>query len=223
MPEVRNSSLDETGFTLLRWPTAVTDFIDTQAISDRYISECRLLIRQLTGCDDTFSAGPIHCRFDGIDDPKDRYDGKPAHYVHADYSPASVEMAAQILPQSISACSRKAIYNIWRVLTSPPQSRPLAVCDTTSLRPGDAEESKVILSYPDGRDVFFFTQLFYPRPRHRWYYFSNMWPEEVLVFKSFDSDLGRARYVPHCAFVDPTQPNGAARVSVEARIWATFK
>jgi hypothetical protein len=213
--------LERNGFALRRWPTQIRDFIDTAAISDRYVAECEALVRRLTGCNATWQAGPIHCRFDNVDDPLARYDGAPAHYVHSDYSPTSAEMSLSWLPEDPSRYARLAVYNIWRVLTPPPQSQPLAVCDVTSLQPGDERESKVIMGYADG-DVEFFTQLYRPHARHRWYYFSDMTPEEVLVFKSFDSDYTRAAYVPHCAFLDPARPAGAARMSVEARIWAAF-
>jgi hypothetical protein len=215
-------SLERNGFELQRWPTAVRDFADTPAISERYVAECEALVRRLTGCDATFQAGPIHCRFDNVDDPQARYDGKPAHYVHTDYSPASARMSLSVLPQGGAGFARLAVYNIWRVLTPPPQSRPLAVCDVTTLRPGDEREAKVVMGYADG-EVEFFTQLYHPGEHHRWYYFSDMTPGEVLVFKCFDSHLSHASYVPHCAFRDPGQPPGAARMSIEARIWAAFR
>jgi len=215
-------SLERNGFALHRWPTEVRDFVDTAAISDRYVAECEALVRRLTGCDACFQAGPIQCRFDNVNDPMHRYDGAPAHYVHSDYSPASARMSLAWLPEDCSDFARLAVYNIWRVLTPPPQSQPLAVCDVTSLRPGDEQESKVIMGYADG-EVEFFTQLYHPQERHRWYYFSDMTPDEVLVFKCFDSDPTRAGFVPHCAFVDPGLPAGAARMSIEARIWAAFR
>jgi hypothetical protein len=78
------------------------------------------------------------------------------------------------------------------------------------------------MGYGDG-DVEFFTQLYHPRAHHRWYFFADMAPEEVLVFKCYDSDAGRASFVPHCAFIDSTCEQGAARMSIEARIWAAFE
>lgn len=214
-------TLDRHGFALHRWPSEVRDFVDTDAISESYVAECAMLVRSLTGCDATFQAGPIHCRFDNLRDPLARYDGAPAYYVHSDYSPASAEMSRALLPGGGGGFARLAVYNIWRSVTPPPQSRPLAVCDVTSLQPGDAQESQVVMGYNTG-DIEFFTQLYRPRDAHRWFYFSDMAPDEVLVFKCFDSDPGRASFVPHCAFRDPGQPEGAARMSIEARIWAGF-
>ena len=55
-------------------------------------------------------------------------------------------------------------------------------------------------------------------PRHRWSYFSNMTREEVLVFKTNDSDPRQPHHVPHTAFNDPTCPVGVApRASIEMR------
>jgi hypothetical protein len=50
-----------------------------------------------------------------------------------------------------------------------------------------------------------------------------MTPNEVLVFKTHDSDPARAHRVAHTAFDDPTCPPGTpARASVEARALALF-
>ncbi len=55
-------------------------------------------------------------------------------------------------------------------------------------------------------------------PRHRWSYFSHMNRDEVLVFKTHDSDAGQPSHVPHAAFNDPTCPSGPApRASIEMR------
>jgi len=215
-------SLERNGFALHHWPSAIGDFVDTPGISDNYVGECEELIRDISGCDVTFQAGPIHCRFDNIADPLARYDGSPAHYVHSDYSPTSAAMSQALLPNERNGFARLAVYNIWRSVTLPPQSQPLAVCDVTSLQPGEEQESKVVMGYADG-DVEFFTQLYRPSDTHRWFYFSDMTPDEVLVFKCYDSDPGRAGFVPHCAFRDPNCPQGSARMSIEARIWAAFR
>lgn len=168
------------------------------------------------------TAGPPHCRYDGVTDPIGRYDGRPARYVHADYSDAAVKMSLEHLPSELSRYSRHAIYNIWRVVTPPPQSMPLAVLDVRTVRPEDEIESEVILKAPERDEIRTFTVLYHHRPEHRWYYFSDMRPDEVMIFKSFDSDQRRARRVPHCAFIDPTKVRGAARVSIEARVLAAF-
>jgi hypothetical protein len=51
-----------------------------------------------------------------------------------------------------------------------------------------------------------------------------MQPDEALLIKCFDSKTdGRARFVPHTSFDDPTSPPDARpRVSIEMRTVAFF-
>lgn len=52
----------------------------------------------------------------------------------------------------------------------------------------------------------------------RWYYKSNLTPEEVILIKCFDSKLdGRARRVPHTAFHVPGTEETEGRESIEVR------
>lgn len=52
----------------------------------------------------------------------------------------------------------------------------------------------------------------------RWFYKSNLSPEEVILIKCFDSKKdGRARRVPHTAFHVPGTENKEARESIEVR------
>lgn len=54
--------------------------------------------------------------------------------------------------------------------------------------------------------------------RCRWFYKSNLTPDEVLLIKCFDSKLdGRARRVPHTAFHVPGTENKEGRESIEVR------
>jgi hypothetical protein len=221
-PFAAELSLDIQGFRLENWPTKIKDFFDTEAITAPYMAECEKQIRDLTGAAYVVSAGPPHCRFDGVTDPSARYDGKPARYVHADYSQNAANMTLEYLPPELSRYSRWAIYNIWRVVTPPPQSVPLAVLDASSIRLEDEVESEVIMKPPNGEEIHVFTTLFRPSLAHRWYYFEDMNEDEVMVFKSFDSDVSKAHWVPHCAFADPSKRPGAARVSIEARVAAGF-
>jgi hypothetical protein len=61
-------------------------------------------------------------------------------------------------------------------------------------------------------------------PGHRWCWFRDMTADEVLVFKTHDSDPERAHRVAHTAFTDPTCPPGTpTRASVEIRALALFR
>jgi hypothetical protein len=54
--------------------------------------------------------------------------------------------------------------------------------------------------------------------QHRWYYKYKQEPNEVLVFKAFDTDksCGETR-VPHSAFTDVDEEDKAPRESIECR------
>jgi hypothetical protein len=214
-------SLDREGIALVRHASAMRSFADADAQGERYLAECEALIGDLTGAAAVFGGG-LHCRFAQAEDPAERYDKGPAHYVHADYSDRSAPEFARYVAADLASYRRYAIYNLWRVVTPPPHRTPLAVCDAQSVAPGDALESNVVMAYPDSEAVWTQTLLYHPNPRHRWYYFSDIEPGEMLVFKSYDSDPARSTRVAHSAFVDPTVPPGHPRISIEARVLAGF-
>ena len=64
--------------------------------------------------------------------------------------------------------------------------------------------------------------IFHYNPGHRWWYFSNMNRDEVLLFKFYDSDHGRAWRVPHTAFHDTSFSDAVTRESIEFRTVAYF-
>ena len=62
-----------------------------------------------------------------------------------------------------------------------------------------------------------------PNEAHRWYYKSQMQPNETLLIKIFDSKCdGRARRTPHTAFQTP-QDDGEARNSIEIRCFVFWE
>jgi hypothetical protein len=220
--EAGHFSLDREGILLARAPTLIRSFADADAIADRYRAECCALIRDIAGAVETFGV-EVHCRFHGMPDPMGRYDNRPTRFVHADFSDRSAQAFAEAVAPFDIGERRWAIYNLWRVVTPPPQSMPLALCDASSIAPADEVETTVIMAYPDRDHVATQTTLYRPSADHRWCYFSDMELDEVLVFKSHDSDPDRARRVPHSAFVDERCLAGSLRVSVETRVFGLFE
>jgi hypothetical protein len=78
------------------------------------------------------------------------------------------------------------------------------------------------LVYPDRTGEIYYVKF---NPDHKWFYAPAMHNDEVLLIKCYDSiDDGRARFVPHSAFVDPTTPAGAPpRESIELRTLVFFE
>ena len=113
---------------------------------------------------------------------------------------------------------RFAYYNVWRALSPPPQDIPLAVCDARTVSRSDLVDADSILDTPGEPDSSAVVVVVRYSPLHRWSYFPGMNRDEVLVFKSHDSDPGQPHQVPHTAFKDPTCPPGVEhRTSVEMR------
>jgi hypothetical protein len=109
---------------------------------------------------------------------------------------------------------RFSVINVWRPIRGPIQDAPLAVADAQSVDSGDLVATDVV--YPNRTGEIYYVKF---NPSHRWFYASAMRQDEVMLIKCFDSaDDGRARFVPHSAFVDPTTPPGALpRESIELR------
>jgi hypothetical protein len=124
--------------------------------------------------------------------------------------------------QEIAPYSRLAIVQSWHVLTPPPQDYPLAFCDPATVSPDDLFH----IDYfpPAGRvDIMAESHAVQYNPAHRWFYFSGMTPEEIILFKGYDSDAAHSVVPPHTAFraadvADAHSP----RASIEARYLVFF-
>jgi hypothetical protein len=118
---------------------------------------------------------------------------------------------------------RFAIYQTWRCLTPPPCDNTIAFCDASSLSDDDRIVFDACLREPyDGPGNSFESQFAMFNPAQRWYYFSDLTPGELIVFKGFDSDPARYAQPPHNS-ADLPAAGAAPRVSVEARFFAFFE
>jgi hypothetical protein len=60
-------------------------------------------------------------------------------------------------------------------------------------------------------------------PKHRWYYYPDMQPDEALVFRLFDTADPHWHMTAHTAFVDPSaDPASPKRMSFEIRTLAVM-
>jgi hypothetical protein len=109
---------------------------------------------------------------------------------------------------------RFAIINVWRPIGQAVQSAPLAMCDARSISHEDLVPSDLVY-----RDKVGETYALVYNPRHRWVYFPEVQPDEVLLLKIYDSrGDGTARLSAHTAFDDPNTPRHAPpRRSIELR------
>jgi hypothetical protein len=142
----------------------------------------------------------------------------PVQRVHIDQSyAASRSRVPHHLPDEADSLlqGRVQIINVWRPIGRPVQRDPLAVAEASSVAEGDLVPIPLI--YPNRNGETYSVRY---NPQHRWFYKRGLAPDEVLLIKCFDSkEDGRARRVPHTAFVDPTAPEDApTRESIEVRV-----
>jgi hypothetical protein len=211
-------SLDGEGFAIVQHRSAVRDFYDDDEVRRIYYPEAERFIAQVTGAKRVFIFD--HTQRRRVRGAEDRAQGvprQPATRVHVDHTAKSGpqrvrdfmgEEAEELLR------GRVQVINLWRPIRGPLRDAPLAVCDARTVAPGDLVESDLIYKHRVGE-----TYAVTYNPGHRWFYVPDMQREDALLLKCFDSQTdGRARFVPHTAFEDPTAPEDVApRESIELR------
>lgn len=218
------TSLDREGFELVRHVSKVADFADRAAVLAIHPAEIAELLRDLIGASRVEVAGAGLLRFSERSGRAGSLDNSmPARFAHIDVSPATALAMTQRQAQG-RPHTRVAQYNVWRVLSPPPQDVPLALCDARSLSPADCIAADAIFDPPGAPEWSFEGLVIAANPQHRWHWFSNMTRDEAIVFKTWDSDPERATHVPHVAFDLPDCPADAApRVSIEMRATAFWE
>lgn len=220
---VRNARKAETafdthGFALVRHATDI-DWTDSADVEARYYPQVRKLVQDLTGAGEVFAFMGIHR---GGEDAKG---GGPALSAHVDFNEAALrQWIARLAPGRAEELAGKRLVNInvWRG-TRSVENFPLAVCDARSVAKGDF--LRVSLGKPEGgfrEDMPAGLNMAY-NPKHQWYYFPDMQPDEALVFRLFDTADPQWRMSGHSAIVDPTSsPDAPKRESFEVRTIAVF-
>jgi hypothetical protein len=227
------TDLDREGFVLVPHRSGVADFDRIQedaAVDQRYVEEMAAVLTEVTGAVRVFMLGNGKKRYgeSAVEKWRRLANAKPARYPHADNTDRSatgmVEMIASFVPDlDLADHPRWALYNLWRAITPPPQDVPLAVCDARTVSTGDEVTVTALTVERGAGDIRHDTTGYVHSPRHRWHYFRDMTPDEVLVFKAHDTDPARSCRVPHTAFDDPSCPPGTpTRASVEIRGLALF-
>lgn len=214
--------LDREGFTLVAQRSAMTDFMDAEALRRVYYPEMVELVKRTSGAaravifDHTLRTGDLAER-------EARNIREPVLWAHNDYTEWSgPQRLRELMPAEAEAllAHRFAVVQVWRAIDRPIVANPLAILDARSVAPADLLPAE--RRYPDRVGETY--QLLH-NPAHRWFYYPRMQRDEALVFKTYDSARdGRARFVPHTSFDDPTAPADAPpRRSIEVRAFAFFE
>ncbi len=210
------------GFSLLEFPTRVNNFLDANAISGVYEAEVDVFLKSVTGCsrvhifDHTVRASDPDLR-------EQKQVREPAYLVHNDYTSNSGFVC---LRENLGADaerlarSRFQIVNVWRPLVDPVEDYPLALCDARSLDRQDLIDTERRAPNHTGE-----IQLAVHGGEQQWFYFSEMRPPEVLLFKTFDSKDGGVHPCSiHSAIrLSQAPANAKPRESVESRAFVFYE
>ena len=213
-------SLDVEGFALGHHRTAATDLHDDAAIRAVYYPEMERLVRAQTGAARVL-AFDHNLRSAAVAERRGAGVQAPVRYPHNDYTERSApQRVHDLLPDEADALLRHrfAVVNTWKPLRGPVLDAPLAFCDARSIAPADLVATD--LRYRDRAGEIYSLRF---SAAHRWFYFSAMRADEVLLLKCFDSDPARASITAHSAFDHPAAPSAAPpRESIEVRTLAFF-
>ncbi len=222
-PIADDLSLDVQGYRLLTAPTAASDLYDEDELRRVYYPETERIVAEATGASRVVIFDhTIRRRIWGAEDRAPGTPRQPVTRIHGDYTEVSGPQRVRDLmgEEAEALLSRRfAIVNLWRPIRGPLQDSPLALCDARTLADGDLVAQDLIYRDRTG-EIYSLTY----SPSHRWFYVPNMSRDEVLLLKCYDSLRdGRARFMPHTSFQDPTAPaDMAPRESIELRTLVFF-
>ena len=226
-------TLDRNGFMITGHASAVTDFTDRAEVDRVYPGEVAEFVRSRTGADRVATLGWTLRRSTA---PGQSASQPQAALVHDDFSVAGGRRRAQSAYASYfpdrPGFRRALITSLGRVFSPPPQDWPLALCDYSSVGPGEGLDNRMY--FVDQIPADLYTEMpadapgasgfeFHHNPGHQWWYFPDMTRDEILLFTLNDSDQSRAWRVPHSAFLDRTARAAQPRHSIEFRTIAYFE
>ena len=208
-------NLDRNGFALVKAPSEVRDFYSPDEVTRIYYPEVERLLRATLGASRVFV-------FDHTVRNAARPDARePVRRVHNDHT---VNSAPRRVRDHLGADAavllkhRFGIVNVWRPIRGPVLDSPLALCDARSFTDTDLIPTDLVYAHVRGE-----TSSVAFRPEHRWYYFAEMQPDEVVLIRVHDSaEDGRARLSFHTSFDNPLAPGAPPRESIEVRSLVFF-
>jgi len=217
-PIAAEVELDRQGFALVEQHTAVRDFWDDDEVRRVYYPEAERFIAEKTGASRVFIFDHLQRRrVPGATRRAPGVPPQPATRVHVDHTSRSgPQRVRDLLPDEAEELlkGRVQVINLWRPIRGPLLDSPLAVCDARTVDPAYLVPSDLVYRERVG-ETYSVTY----NPAHEWYYVPEMRREQALLLKIADTKTdGRARFMPHTSFTDPTTPPDAfPRESIELR------
>ena len=231
----------ECGFELVQHASAVRDWTDDAEIARVHYPEVEEVARALTGCDSALVADHVKRT---AEQAKREREQSPVRLVHSDFAEDYADIvrgayhgvqgrgAATLARSGLSAddvekAQRILMLQFWRNLGPAKMDHPVAFCDARTVTPAEGRPFRYTGYVAGGRS---FDALAIVAPEspsaHAWYVFPELTPQEVVVFRTYDTELVRAGetyFTPHSAFRDPDVEVGKpARFSIELRVMCLF-
>jgi hypothetical protein len=222
-------ALEREGYQLFSGFRSAADLLDRQSIVEVYLPELRHIVAEITGADHAFVLPKpvMRSRVPLPGNSTQVAQEGTAGMVHIDYNSVSAPQTALNAAAEVGVAAlpegRLTVFTVWRTLTPPPQDQPLAVCDLRSVSEADLVRSlsKGALGGLDGTTEYLSVRY---NKQHRWGFFSDMQPDELLIFKQFDSDAEGPSGCPHAAFLDTQRQDTAVqRRSLEVRVFTVHR
>jgi hypothetical protein len=226
---------------LVRHASAVEDWTDDTAIADVHYPEIETVARTVSGCD--FALVSDHVKRNAHPAKRTR-EQAPVGLVHSDFAADYADVirgayhgvhgrgAATLARSGLSAddverAPRIVMMQFWRNLGPATMDYPVAFCDARTVTPAEARPFRYT-GYVAGGRSFDALAIVSPDPpsAHGWYVFPDLMPDEVVAFRTYDTDLvgeGKTHFTPHSAFRDTRVKVGEpARFSIELRVMCLF-
>jgi hypothetical protein len=216
-PIASELTLERNGFVFVEHRSACSDFYDNDEVERVYVPEVKALIAELTGADKVVTFGMMTRT-----SRKDAAEGNlPAFGAHVDYGDYTVRrFATEILGETEASrwlAGRYMLINVWRPIRVV-ESAPFAVCDGSTVAASDLCDSEVRGGLGDPNRPTLYGHAVSFNANQRWYWAPRMRPDEVLVFKLYDSDVSAVQRAAHSAFAYPgIPPDAPPRESIELR------
>jgi hypothetical protein len=226
-------TLDDHGFCLAHHHSDITDWEQQYGPATEYAAQVCEIGKSLSGADLVVTMGGM-VRSSGATSANVQ---PPAAEAHVDFTQRSAERIARRMYERARpegpGFRRFITFSLWRVLSMPPQDMPLALCEGRSVRDDEGTQNtkvdvdviptgEALWAPIEGEEDMTAATIFHRSPQHRWWYFPDMTPDEVIFIKLYDSDHRTAWRCPHTAFRDTTRPDVRERRSMEFRAVAYF-
>ena len=231
----------ECGFELVHHTSGVKDWTDDTEIAAVHYAEVEAVAREVTGCE--FALVSDHVKRNAESAKRER-EQSPVRLVHSDFARdyedvvrgayrevhgrgAATLARSGLATEDIENAQRIVMMQFWRNLGAAKMDHPVAFCDSRTVTPEEGRPFHYT-GYVAGGRSFDALAIVAPEgpPAHGWYVFPEMTVDEVVAFRTYDTELVRANktwFTPHSAFRDPEVEVGQpARFSIELRVMCLF-